>query len=857
MARRPAKSRLAAQDEATRTLAAASSLREAAPRVLALLGTFLEWELGAVWLVDPATDELRCSEIWSTEEIDARAFTRLCRRSRFARGAGIPGRAWAEGEPIWVSDVAAMARSSRVRNTAGIGLHTAFAFPITVGDQTVGAIEFFSTDIRQPDAERLALIASTGGQLGLYIGRARAQTMARRAAAVTRAIMESSPDCIITVDGDRIVTGWNPAAERTFGRTRKAAVGKPLCDVTGLDGESAGALSATRSGGGTVEVDVTLVDVGDRDHPTRAVYARERAAAPEWETALAVHDSALAAAASGIVICDARADDQPIVYVNPAFERITGYARDQALGRNCRFLQVPETDADILAALRGSLEAGRPFSGTVLNARADGARFWSELSITPSHYADGEVTHFVGVITDITAQRKAEERIEHLSHHDPTTGLTNRQMFTEHLELALARAERHGHAVAVLAIDLDGFRLVNDSFGHEAGDELLRQTADRLTRVTRSADVVARHGADEFLVLIGDLEPTRGMGRGPANHADAMQIANAIAGQISIALQAPYTISRTEIFVGATVGIALSPSDAADRDGLLRAAFAAVEAGRQRHSPIEHAPSLSPDETIRRMSLASRLQRAIRRDEFVLHYQPVLDLQAGGVVGVEALVRWDDPERGLVAPGDFIPLAERLGMIQPISNWVISTAFAQASAWHADGVDVEIAVNLPPVLWQTALVQQLSTELETHGLDATKVLIEVTESAAMTDPDRTQRVMAELHDRGLRLAIDDFGTGYSSLSRLKQMPVTTLKIDRSFVSDLPHDGDAASIVRTIIQLAHNLGIDPLAEGIETLAQRRFLVEHDCRLGQGFHFSKAVPAEQIPGLYHRLAARRAA
>ena len=854
MARRPAQSRLAAQDEATRTLAAASSLREAAPRVLALLGTFLEWELGAVWLVDPATDELRCSEIWSTEEIDARAFTRLCRRSRFARGAGIPGRAWAEGEPIWVSDVAAMARSSRVRNTAGIGLHTAFAFPITVGDQTVGAIEFFSTDIRQPDAERLALIASIGGQLGLYIGRARAQTMARRAAAVTRAIMESSPDCIITVDGDRIVTGWNPAAERTFGRTRKAAVGKPLCDVTGLDGESAGALSATRSGGGTVEVDVTLVDVGDRDHPTRAVYARERAAAPEWETALAVHDSALAAAASGIVICDARADDQPIVYVNPAFERITGYARDQALGRNCRFLQVPETDADILAALRGSLETGRPFSGTVLNARADGARFWSELSITPSHDADGEVTHFVGVITDITAQREAEERIEHLSHHDPTTGLTNRQMFTEHLELALARAERHGHAVAVLAIDLDGFRLVNDSFGHEAGDELLRQTADRLTRVTRSADVVARHGADEFLVLIGDLEPTRGMGRGPANHADAMQIANAIAGQISIALQAPYTISRTEIFVGATVGIALSPSDAADRDGVLRAAFAAVEAGRQRHSPIEHAPSLSPDETIRRMSLASRLRRAIRRDEFVLHYQPVVDLQAGGMVGVEALVRWNDPERGLVAPGDFIPLAERLGMIQPISNWVISrrlprpapgtpTASTSSRGQPAAGALADGAV--PAV-----------DRLESFGLDATKVLIEITESAAMTDPDRTQRVMAELHDRGLRLAIDDFGTGYSSLSRLNQMPVTTLKIDRSFITDLPHDGSGLDRADD-----HPAGPQPghrAARGGHRDARPAPLPGR-ARLpaGTGLPLLQAGPGRADPGLYHRLAARRAA
>ena len=646
------------------------------------MARFLEWELGAVWLVDPATDELRCSEIWSTEEIDARAFTRLCRRARFARGAGIPGRAWAEGEPIWVSDVAAMARSSRVRNTAGIGLHTAFAFPITVGDQTVGAIEFFSTDIREPDAERLALIASIGGQLGLYIGRARAQTMARRAAAVTRAIMESSPDCIITVDGDRIVTGWNPAAERTFGRTRKSAVGKPLGDVTGLDGESAGALSATRAGGGTVEVDVTLVDVGDRDHPTRAVYVRERTAGLEWETALAVHDSALAAAASGIVICDARADDQPIVYVNPAFERITGYARDQALGRNCR---LPAGAGDRCRDAGGAARRPRSRPAAVLGHAAQrprgrhagsGASSRSRRRTTPT----ATVTHFVGVITDITAQREAEERIEHLSHHDPTTGLTNRQMFTEHLELALARAERHGHAVAVLAVDLDGFKLVNDSFGHEAGDELLRQTADRLTAGDAAADVVARHGADEFLVLIGDLEPTRGDRPRPRQprrrDADRQRDRRA---DLDRAAGAVHASSRTEIFVGATVGIALSPSDAADRDGVLRAAFAAVEAGRQRHSPIEHAPSLSPDETIRRMSLASRLQRAIRRDEFVLHYQPVLDLQAGGVVGVEALVRWDDPERGLVAPGDFIPLAERLGMIQPISNWVISTAFAQAS----------------------------------------------------------------------------------------------------------------------------------------------------------------------------------
>ena len=213
--------------------------------------------------------------------------------------------------------------------------------------------------------------------------------------------------------------------------------------------------------------------------------------------------------------------------------------------------------------------------------------------------------------------------------------------------------------------------------------------------------------------------------------------------------------------------------------------------------------------------------------------------------------------RGIVPPGEFIPLAERLGMIQPISDWVIEEALGQSSRWRRSGVALDMAINLPPVLWQPALVRKLASALAVNGLDARTVLIEVTESAAMTDPDRTQRVMAELHDRGFRLAIDDFGTGYSSLGRLRQMPVTTLKIDRSFVSDLPQDADAAAIVRTIIQLAHNLGIQPLAEGIATLAQRRFLVDHGCALGQGFHFSKPVPPEAIPGLYRRLNQRRAA
>ncbi len=854
--RKPVKSRLAAQDEATRTLARATDLREAAPRVLELLGRFLEWELGAVWLVDPATDELRCAEIWKTEGIDSRAFTRLCRRVTFARGIGIPGRAWAEGEPIWVGDVAAMARSSRVRNTAGIGLHTAFAFPITVADQTVGVIEFFSTDVREPSADRLALIASIGGQLGLYIGRARAQGIARRAAAVTAAIMSASTDAILTVDGQGVVTDWNAAAATLFGWDAAEAAGRPMGELVGLDPTDTGSRMARTAGGERVAVEVSAGEVDGADGPAWVVTLR-RTGPDGFEAALSVHDSALAAAASGIVVCDATSPDLPILYVNPAWERITGYTRAQASGRNPSFLRAPDTDPETLAVLRRALGEGGTFSGTLRNLRADGTPFWNELSVTPSRDEAGDVTHYVGVLTDVTAQREAEERIAHLSQHDPTTGLANRAMFTEHLELALARAARNGHAVAVLAVDIDGFKLVNDSFGHQAGDELLRQTGERLQRVTRTADVVARNGADEFLVLLGDMEPTRALGASPASHRDALQIVHAIAGQIRLALQAPFTLDGTELFVGATVGIALHPQDGADHDTLLSQAVASVEAARERHSPIDHAPSLTSAETMQRLSIASRLRRAIERREWVLHYQPVVDLQEGGMVGVEALVRWNDPERGIVPPGEFIPLAERLGMIQPISDWVIEEALGQSSRWRRSGVALDMAINLPPVLWQPALVRKLASALAVNGLDARTVLIEVTESAAMTDPDRTQRVMAELHDRGFRLAIDDFGTGYSSLGRLRQMPVTTLKIDRSFVADLPHDANAASIVTTIIQLARNLGVEPVAEGIETLSQRRFLVDHGCTYGQGFHFARPVPAGEIPALHARMSRRRAA
>ena len=457
-----------------------------------------------------------------------------------------------------------------------------------------------------------------------------------------------------------------------------------------------------------------------------------------------------------------------------------------------------------------------------------------------------------GIVADVTDRRRAGEelaeaqaKLAHLAYHDPLTDLPNRLLFQEHLEQAVERARRGSRGVAVLFVDLDDFKLVNDSFGHSVGDELLRAVAGRLREVTRADDVVARLGGDEFLVLISDIRPV-----------ETAAAADRVAEKIRAALQAPVRLPEGELHTGASIGVSLYPTDAADAGELMKhadiAMYRAKQAGRGAQRPIVASSVDAADQ----LATASRLRHALERDQLVLHYQPLMALDSGVMVGVEALVRWRDGRRGLVGPSAFIPLAERVGLIGPISDWVVETACAQMRLWQTAGIELYVSVNMPPFMWRPAAMRKVLHTMDSVGLSAERLMFEITESAAIAEPGHLEPIMAELHARGLRVAIDDFGTGHSSLERLSQMRVTTLKIDRSFVAALPGDGRTAVLVATIIQLARNLGLEPLAEGVETNAQRRFLVEHGCRLGQGFYFSRAVPAERIERLY-RDAQRRAA
>jgi len=444
-----------------------------------------------------------------------------------------------------------------------------------------------------------------------------------------------------------------------------------------------------------------------------------------------------------------------------------------------------------------------------------------------------------GVIMDISDRKRTEEQGAFQAYHDELTGLPSRAMFEELLELSVARARRHDGSVAVLSVDLNEFRLVNDSLGHQAGDALLSAVADRLRDATRETDLVARRGGDQFLLLLADLD------RDDGAIDSAVMRAQGVAQRIQDSLVAPFHVGGTEVYVAASIGISLFPNDAADMGTLLRNAETAMyEAKRNGRSGFVLAPRSALDSSAK-LAFVTRLRKAVELQRWVLHYQPVVDLDTGLMLSVEALIRWVEPDGTMVPPNDFIPLAEELGLIEQIGDWVVRELTYQVQAWRELDIDLEVGFNLSPrQFWQPDLAKRIQHEFRAGGVDPSKVLVEVTESSAMMDPDRAQAILRELHDAGFAIAIDDFGTGYSSLSRLRDMPVKVLKIDRSFVSGVHDDRQARSIVSAFLELASGLDIVTLAEGIETREELDFLRERGCNLGQGFYFSRPVPPEEI-------------
>ncbi|CAG4888588.1 sensor domain-containing protein [Paraburkholderia gardini] len=560
------------------------------------------------------------------------------------------------------------------------------------------------------------------------------------------------------------------------------------------------------------------------------------------DLALRLQSRALDASVNAILITGPAETGNLIEYVNPAFKRITGYDPAEVLGQDCRLLQRDDRDQEGLAAIRQGLAANREVSAVLRNYRKDGALFWNQLFIAPVPNADGQTTHHIGVINDVTELIRYQEQLEYQANYDSLTRLPNRNLLRDRLQHALIAAQRRERGVAVVFIDLDGFKNVNDSLGHSVGDRLLGVVAERLTRCARASDTVARHGGDEFVIVMTDTIDE--------------QFLIAWMERARASISEPVWLDGTELYVGCSMGASLFPQDGHDAETLMKKAdlamYRAKDMGRNTFQFFE--PEMNANASAR-MNLERRLRRALRDSEFLLHYQPQVDIASGRIVGMEALVRWLDPEVGLVSPASFIPVAEESGLIGPLSEWVLYEACRQNKAWQDEGLPpARVSVNLSARQFEqrdiAVLVKQV---LAQTGLEPKYLELELTESTIMRNAEDAVTMLTELHALGIGLAIDDFGTGYSSLSYLKRFPVDRLKIDRSFVSDIGASSDDEAITSAIIALAHSLKLQVIAEGVETSAQLDFLRERACDEMQGFYFAKPMPHEAVPVLLRQAAA----
>lgn len=521
-----------------------------------------------------------------------------------------------------------------------------------------------------------------------------------------------------------------------------------------------------------------------------------------------------------------------ILAVNPAFSTISEYAEADILNRNLSLLQTGRGDGPVYQAIWQEVMERGAWQGEVSCRRHGGDVFPAWLSI--ASVSDGETPpgHYVGVFTDLSRLKQSEAMLQHLAHHDPLTDLPNRVLLRVRLDHALDRARRNGTGCAVLFLDLEHFKTVIDSLGQSAGDEVLRVAGKRLHDCLRAADTLSRIGGDEFVAVLDDLR------RG--------EDAAAVAHNMIEAVTAPYRLSDgPEVCVGAGVGISLYPEDGDSADSLIQhAGSAASQAkGEQRNACRFYTRSLT-EKANRRLRMEAGLRRALERGEFILHYQPLVSLADGRVEGTEALVRWQPKGRDIVPPGQFIPLAEETGLIVPLGEWVLQEACAQMKSWLDLGLRLDkIAVNLSPLQFGLAdLHDRVRDILDQRGLPPSFLELEVTESAIMAGGEAAESQMAALKRHGIRLAIDDFGTGYSSLANLRRFPLDKLKIDQSFVRDIPHDAAAREITSTIIAMAKNLKLSVLAEGVETEEQLSFLAAQGCDSCQGYLYSRPLAAD---------------
>ena len=741
-----------------------------------------------------------------------------------------------------------------------------WTFEPTAAPADVGAMEVAGTRLEQIAPS----VATALGCDHTAIFRLRGHRYIRVAGEGPDAFDAAPLDALFAAEDSDVVHGAAVSIWLEAGRTRFAAAAR-------VDGGAAMLVTWSRAGRAPLNAAEAYV--------LRA-YAGQAATAFELEEARALAtqqggppdlerlrllESVALHARDSIVITEAEPVDAPgprILFCNRAFTETTGYTAAEALGRTPRILQGPGTDPAARAKLRAAFAAWKPVAVELLNYRKDGTPFWSELSITPVANDAGWFTHWVSVQRDVTERREAqelsrrvelaevekevlaseilerkrvEEELRYTAFHDSLTRLKNRAFFMGELKGALTPTPgRPFRSCAVLFVDLDRFKVVNDSLGHEAGDTLLKEIARRLRACARPQDTLARIGGDEFALLVRD--------------ADDLELATGIARCMLDALRPPVRIGRQEVFPSCSVGIACASERTVSPETLIRdadiAMYVAKRTGYGEYAVYDESMHAEATAALR---LQTDLQNAVERGEFELAFQAIVDPQHGRIKGFEALIRWRHPERGIVSPAEFVPVAEEIGLIRQIDRWVLRTACAQLAEWRRRFPEAELGMSVNTSAREfddPDFMPQLQAVLADNGLPPRALELEITESIFLHPDPRIGSIIAAVRALGVRVGLDDFGTGYSSLSYLNRYPTDTIKIDKSFIESLCSDDRTLAIVLLIIQLAGTLGVDVVAEGVETQEQAELLASMSCSHAQGYHFAKPLAGDEVTALLGR-------